>query len=58
MKSDDPWDILPDHDRELPDDRGPSAWTIACFILAVIVTLGFACYGFYRIACWILNLAP
>lgn len=55
----DPWDEerfvrIP----ELPDDKGPSACTLACIIVGALITLGFACYGFYRLACAILNLAP
>jgi hypothetical protein len=54
----DPWDHIHDSDRELPDDRGPSVCTVICIIVGTVVTLAAACYGFYRIACGLLNLAP
>lgn len=58
MNEQDPWDRIHDCDRDLPNEKGPSAVTLACVIVGMLGTLGFACYGFYRIACWLLNLAP
>lgn len=63
----DPWDRIHDADRDVPasgnltnppDDRPPSAATISCIIVGMLVTFGFAGYGLYRIACWVFNLVP
>lgn len=53
----DPWNRL----EEMPpreDCKPPAASTISCIIIGMLVVMGFAIYGLYNIACWLLNLVP